>query len=551
MPLRIPSVAACAAGFLLAASPASAQLFDESYDHWPEDLAISGKVVVGTGLDERLLGAFLPEAGSGRKAALFYGEDAAEDPFVRECLARSSGAEDVLVAASIDGRFPEQLRSVADELDVLLLLRPGEAAWQAETAPLLRGIIDRGGTLLCDGPPAATALAGRWTPGGAPGMNLLPDSVLSTGAADGAAVRGTLLSVLALHPRGVGIAVEPGTALVLEGRKLRVLGEGKATALLMANERLPVRAQSIVAPLPGRHLPEDVLLDLTEWRRDAIDRTLPPFPPAHPLPPRLGKGTLIIVGGGAMPQGLMEQFIDMAGGKEHARLVFIPCEEAETLDATPATVSQWRQAGVEHATFLHTKNRHRANSDDAFLEPLRKATGIWFGGGRQWNFADSYYGTKAHCLMKAVLRRGGVIGGSSAGASVQARYLARATPIGNFRIMAPGYERGGLGFLSGVAIDQHFSQRQRQKDMTELMRHHPQLLGIGIDEGTALIVRQSTAEVTGAGQVYFYDRNRPVHPEKPDYEALGAGARYDLAQRHALPPPLPPASPPASHHEAP
>jgi len=190
--------------------------------------------------------------------------------------------------------------------------------------------------------------------------------------------------------------------------------------------------------------------------------------------------------------------------------------------------------GVKHATFIHTKDRNKANTDEEFLAPLKNATGIWFGGGRQWNFADSYYGTKAHELMKAVVRKGGVVGGSSAGASIQARYLARATPIGNTRIMAPGYERGGLGFISGVAIDQHFSQRGRQKDMTQLVNRYPQLLGIGIDEATAIIVQESIAEVVGRGKVHFYDRRQPVYPDKPDYTALPAGSTYDLAARKVV-----------------
>ena len=117
--------------------------------------------------------------------------------------------------------------------------------------------------------------------------------------------------------------------------------------------------------------------------------------------------------------------------------------------------------------------------------------------------------------MKDVLKRGGVIGGSSAGASIQANYLARATPIGNSQIMAFGYERGGLGFISGVAIDQHFSQRRRHKDMTQLVDTHPQLLGIGIDEATAIIVQKSKAKVVGRGKVHFYDRTQPVVPNKP------------------------------------
>ena len=154
------------------------------------------------------------------------------------------------------------------------------------------------------------------------------------------------------------------------------------------------------------------------------------------------------------------------------------------------TIDMWKKMGVKHATFIHTKDRNKSNTDEEFMAPLKDATGIWFGGGRQWNMSDSYYGTKSHKLMKEVLKRGGVVGGSSAGASIQARYLARATPNENFDIMAPGYERGGLGFISGVAIDQHFSQRKRQKDMTQLVNKYPQMLGIGIDEATAIIVQK-------------------------------------------------------------
>ena len=96
------------------------------------------------------------------------------------------------------------------------------------------------------------------------------------------------------------------------------------------------------------------------------------------------------------------------------------------------------------------------------------------------------------------------------------------------------YERGGLGFISGVAIDQHFSQRGRQKDMTQLMTRYPQLLGIGLDEATAIIVQKSKADVIGKGRVFFYDRKRPVEPDQPDYIALPADSSYDLASRTVL-----------------
>ena len=132
--------------------------------------------------------------------------------------------------------------------------------------------------------------------------------------------------------------------------------------------------------------------------------------------------------------------------------------------------------------------------------------------------------------MKNVLSKGGVIGGSSAGASIQARYMCRANPVANFDIMAPGYERG-LGFIGGIAIDQHFSQRGRQKDMTQLVDRYPQLLGIGIDEGTAIIVQKSMGKVVGKGKVHFYDRTQPVIPGKDDFIALPKESVFDLANR--------------------
>jgi cyanophycinase len=167
------------------------------------------------------------------------------------------------------------------------------------------------------------------------------------------------------------------------------------------------------------------------------------------------------------------------------------------------------------------------------VEALKSAKGVWFGGGRQWRFVDAYGGTPAEELLQDVLRRGGVIGGSSAGASIQGQYMPRGSPLGNEEIMAEGYERG-LGFLPGVAIDQHFTQRKRQGDMTALMQRYPQLLGIGIDEGTAIVVQGVRAEVIGRNGVHFYDyRGGPPAGER-DFMLLKAGEKYDLGLRKMI-----------------
>ena len=126
-----------------------------------------------------------------------------------------------------------------------------------------------------------------------------------------------------------------------------------------------------------------------------------------------------------------------------------------------------------------------------------------------------------------------VIGGTSAGATIQGEYLVRGNPMGNEDMMAEGYERG-FGFLPGVAIDQHFSQRARFGDMTGLKKAFPQLIGLGIDEATALIVRGTTMEVVGQSQVAVFDR-QPNDPEtEPEYEVVKAGQKYDFKQRRLM-----------------
>jgi cyanophycinase len=200
--------------------------------------------------------------------------------------------------------------------------------------------------------------------------------------------------------------------------------------------------------------------------------------------------------------------------------------------AAPGDARALKKAGATDVRVLHARKRADVESP-RFLAALGDARGIWFTGGRQWRLVDAYEGTDAERLFHEVLKRGGVIGGSSAGASIQADYLVRGDPLGYHRIMAEGYERG-FGFLKGVAIDQHFFVRGRPSDMSELMAVHPQLLGIGIDEGTVLVVRGEVMEVVGLSKVAVYDRRRPVVTGQPDYQVLTPGMRYDLKRRRRL-----------------
>ncbi len=512
--------------------------FDESFELWPVDLKINGQVMMAGSEN-------LPEGTASHFLTMVK----------RRTLEGPLRVAQIALGQPVDGvRWPEQfeVESVSIETGQKIGTIDFKGVWLTHDGPLgadglshlkrldefLHAFIESGGILFADHEispwlgQASFRLGDRF-PGVADGINLVPDCII--GSRFKSSDERQMLSALSVFPRSVGIGIPPDGLVVLNGRKMRVYGQSPGVFLLGANQWEPVRRKLLqVAELGQRRInPYLQLLDLTAWRRDAIDRTMEPFPPALPPRPYVENGSLVIVGGGGMPEGLFEKFIEMAGGNK-AKLVYIPCSESEKVPVSQRLLDRWLELGVASAVELHTKDRVAANSDETFLAPLREATGIWFGGGRQWNFSDSYYGTEAHRLMKQVVQRGGVIGGSSAGASIQSRYLARANPLGNFDIMVDGYERGGLGFIGGVAIDQHFSQRRRQKDMTSLVDRFPQLLGIGLDEKTAIIVHGTTAEVVGDGRAFFYDRNQSVFPGAPDYTALQRGDRYDLANREVL-----------------
>ncbi len=209
-------------------------------------------------------------------------------------------------------------------------------------------------------------------------------------------------------------------------------------------------------------------------------------------------GALVIVGGGSMPRSVVNKFMELAGGST-AKIVYLPTAvpPSEQRETSPPPFF----AGAEKVTVLNQRGAAEVDSDE-FREALNEATAVWFGGGRQWNFVDAYEGTQAIELFLAVLQRGGVIGGSSAGATIQGEFLVRGHPLGNTVMMAEGYERG-FCFLPGSAIDQHFSQRNRFADLEAVIKKHQDLLGVGIDEGTALVVQPHTSEVIGNGSVYL------------------------------------------------
>lgn len=332
----------------------------------------------------------------------------------------------------------------------------------------------------------------------------------------------TLLAALAKTPDRFGITLTDDAALVVKGRELKAVGPGTVSLLLPAANGRPARTETLKAGATA---------DLTAWRRAARERGLA-FPPKEVPACVVPNGSLVIVGGGGMPADVTKKFIELAGGPD-ALIVIIPLASG---DGPPKgnEGAFFERAGAKNVKQLAARSQAEVD-DPKTLALLKEAKGVWFGGGRHWRFVDSYEGTQGYELFHDVLKRGGVIGGSSAGASIQGDYLCRADPLGNLNITAEGYERG-FAFLPGSAIDQHFAQRKRFADMSGLMKTFPQYLGIGLDENTAIVVRGSVAEVMGKNEVHFYDARRKPAEGAKDHQSLKAGGKYDVQARKVLAP---------------
>jgi cyanophycinase len=358
----------------------------------------------------------------------------------------------------------------------------------------LRAMLHRGGTIA--GTSAGAAImskvmiaSGKEQPEISVGWDLLPGGVVDQHFSERNRLNRSRIAV-DQNPGCFGLGIDESTAVIISGRSLQVTGKGKATILLAKCNYREAESYEIAA---------GGVADLTQIRRSALQRKsgVDPGEPVHGVPD-LKWGSLVIVGGGSMPKDVVDRFIELAGGRD-ARIVVLPTavRRSETTDEIPGFL---KQAEVANITVL--MQRYSEVETEAFQSALKSATGVWFGGGRQWNFVDAYEGTTAIELFHDVLRRGGVIGGSSAGATIQGEFLVRGHPLGNTVMMAEGYERG-FAFLPGVAIDQHFAQRSRQPDLLPVVKRHPKLLGIGIDESTAVVVIGAKAEVIGQSSAHF------------------------------------------------
>jgi len=255
-------------------------------------------------------------------------------------------------------------------------------------------------------------------------------------------------------------------------------------------------------------------------------------PGAAPQAVGPARGSLVIVGGGMRDPAILERFVRLAGGAQ-APIVIIPTAGGEDeYDQFYPGLRGFHELGAFNLTVLHTDDPAVADTEE-FVRAITEANGVWFPGGRQWRLADSYLGTRTEEELWRLLDRGGVIGGSSAGATIQGSYLARGDTRTNTVMM--GDHEVGFGFLKNTAIDQHVLRRNRQFDLIEIIEARPELLGIGIDENTAIVVQGDRFEVMGESYVLIYD-NKKMVGEDGRFYFLAPGDRFDLSTREATRP---------------
>jgi len=261
------------------------------------------------------------------------------------------------------------------------------------------------------------------------------------------------------------------------------------------------------------------------------------------------KGNLILIGGGDKPKDAMAKFVELAGGP-HAAIVAIPTASEEA-DAGPYYEKLFREEyGCTDVVSLPIKTKADAMRPELAQRAL-DAGGIFFGGGDQVRITNAILGTPVGNAIASAFQRGAVVGGTSAGTACQSDPMI--TGEGDFTVIRGDTVelKPGFGFFRGVVVDQHFVKRQRENRLLAVILEHPDLLGVGVDEESAVWVRpDQTLTVMGRSGVVVIDpAGAKVSrlPGEKGRDLLGAhglrvdillpGETYDLKTRAVVAPP--------------
>lgn len=224
------------------------------------------------------------------------------------------------------------------------------------------------------------------------------------------------------------------------------------------------------------------------------------------------KGRLVVVGGGSMPDEVWRKMVDLAGGKG-AVAVVLPYA-SELPKAGQSDVKRLEDLGVARASIPPL------DDPKALVEAIRKADLVWMPGGDQSRLMRAL--GKAEGAGEAIrerFRAGAVVGGTSAGAAVMSKTMIAG---GSGERVEIG---DGLALWPEAVVDQHFLKRNRQDRLRVAIGKHPGLVGVGIDESTAVLVGPAGCEVLGRSKVVLMDGRKGGDPKVRELET---GATFDL-----------------------
>lgn len=278
--------------------------------------------------------------------------------------------------------------------------------------------------------------------------------------------------------------------------------------------------------------------------------------------------TLLLIGGAEDKRRrvvVLRRFVQLAGGRS-ARIVVIPTASSMAAEAVEVYQGVFGRLHATDVTAVDPATRAAA-ADSGLAAALDDATGVFLTGGNQLKLGQLLVGTPVHDALARAYRRGAVVSGTSAGASVLSQFMISMGEEGVSPRQRASQLTAGLGLLPGVIVDQHFEQRTRYARLLSLVASSPALLGLGIDENTAAeIVDERTMTVVGSGSVYVVDardavsdahearRDAPLMVSGAVVHALPWGATFDLGQARLVDfeekyPEAPPVTSPTDLHE--
>ncbi|CUR57707.1 Cyanophycinase [metagenome] len=270
--------------------------------------------------------------------------------------------------------------------------------------------------------------------------------------------------------------------------------------------------------------------------------------------PGPGRGPLMVIGGAEdklRRRNVLSEFVRAAGGPE-ARIAVIPTASSLGPEVVEVYDALFTRLGAASVVSARPETRDQAH-DPAYVDVLDDVTGIFMTGGNQLKLSGVICGTPFGKAIRMANERGAVIGGTSAGASIQSSHMVAFGVGGTTPKQRMTQVAAGLGLLETTVIDQHFEQRNRYGRLLMIVAQSPQLLGMGVDEDTAAVVRfdgdQQTLEVVGRGAVTIFDparvvtnahevpRSQPIMTSGVVLHVLTQGSRFDLVTRTLIPMP--------------